>query len=243
MRFDKENLSTRKFGTEFFITVLSIVAEFELRNMSEAVKFGYRHRAKNGSVEVSRILGYNVSYTETWTINHEQAATVRRIFELYLQGHGVAAICKILENEGRKTRTGNMAWGNSTIYDILRNEKYIGDAKAHKTTTNDQLKKAKNTSIPHVYIRDNHPDHRQTNMETRANRNRQPRTHKQRREIVWQILEQIRIQHKDRVRMLWWEMATMGAMVQGRKKTRVGLHKTPTGQIGMQRDTHQGIGT
>ena len=156
VRFDKENISTKTYGVGFIISIYMIMAEFELKSMSQAVKTSYGYRALRGRVEVSKILGYNVSYTEPWTIHEEQAAIVRRIFELYIQGKGVQAICQTLEAEGYKTLTGKSHWGNSVVYEILRNEKYVGDALLHKTTTDENFIDRPNTTIPQVYIDNNH---------------------------------------------------------------------------------------
>jgi len=155
--FDKENLSTKKFGTEFFIVILTIVAEMELRNMSEAVKFGYRFRSRNGSVEVTSITGYEIDDDDNWTINEEQADNVRRIFALYLSGLGMNAIAQQLESEGRIAYKGGTRWSCATIRGILENEKYIGDAKSQKYYSDENFKTRINKGeLPHVYIENNH---------------------------------------------------------------------------------------
>ncbi len=61
----------------------------------------------------------------TLTPNPEEAAVVRRIFELYTQGHGHMSIANHLNQAGIRTRTGK-TWNHLTLRDMLRNDHYIG---------------------------------------------------------------------------------------------------------------------
>ena len=68
-------------------------------------------------------------------------------------------IAKGLEADGILTGAGKPRWHTSTINNILRNEKYIGDALLQKTYTTDFLNKTrvKNTGIvPQYYVEGNH---------------------------------------------------------------------------------------
>lgn len=71
------------------------------------------------------ILGYE-RVGDTYVINEEQAETVRRIYDLYLQGMGSMKIAKILTNEKRKTATGLVKWSMSNIMRAIRNATYTG---------------------------------------------------------------------------------------------------------------------
>lgn len=71
------------------------------------------------------ILGYE-RVGDTYVINEEQAETVRRIYDLYLQGMGSMKIAKILTNEKRKTATGLVKWSVSNIMRAIRNATYTG---------------------------------------------------------------------------------------------------------------------
>ena len=53
-------------------------------------------------------------------INEEQAATVRRIFDLYVEGNGATKICYQLEAENHLTATGLKRWHPSNITRILK---------------------------------------------------------------------------------------------------------------------------
>ncbi|MGY0372330.1 recombinase family protein [Clostridium sp. JNZ J1-5] len=79
-------------------------------------------------------------------INEKQAEIVRRIYKEYLEGKGIRAIAKGLEEDNILTGAGGRKWHDSTIQKILRNEKYSGDALLQKTVTVDFLthKRVKN---------------------------------------------------------------------------------------------------
>ncbi len=57
--------------------------------------------------------------------DEKEAPIVREIFEMYTKGFGLARIVEELNRRGIKTRRGGK-WTKSTLYDLLRNEKYIG---------------------------------------------------------------------------------------------------------------------
>ena len=58
-------------------------------------------------------------------INEKEANTVRRIFELYSQGHGYKAVVNRINKEGHKTKR-NGEFAVSTVKEILQNPVYIG---------------------------------------------------------------------------------------------------------------------
>ena len=59
--------------------------------------------------------------------NKEEADVVRMIFDWYCNGDvGVNMICRRLEALGIKTQKGSSTWNQTTIYNILSNEHYIG---------------------------------------------------------------------------------------------------------------------
>ena len=68
-------------------------------------------------------------------INEEEAAVVRRIFELYVGGLGQAAICRVLEADRIPTRTGNAGWDQGRITHMLKNPTYTGVRYYNRWTT------------------------------------------------------------------------------------------------------------
>ena len=47
--------------------------------------------------------------------------------------------------------------GESTVRDIIKNEKYVGDALLQKTITKDFKKKRNKGEVPMYYVKDTHP--------------------------------------------------------------------------------------
>ena len=86
-----------------------------------------------------------------------EAAIVRKIFELYLNGWGVRKIKKYLEENEIKTVTGKDVWSTSTIDRILSNEKYVGNVLMQKSYTEDFLtgKRKKNEGELNMYFIEN----------------------------------------------------------------------------------------
>ncbi len=88
-----------------------------------------------------------------------EAEIVRRIYAEYLAGNGSFKIAKLLDAEGIPTLTGSK-WNESSILDILKNEKYKGDVILQKTYTPNHLTKLKKRNkgeVDSFYIKDNHP--------------------------------------------------------------------------------------
>lgn len=66
----------------------------------------------------------------------EQAKIIRMIYDLYLDGLSMKRIANQL-NEGLVPTKQNGKWTEGSIFSILRNEKYVGDALLQKTYTVD----------------------------------------------------------------------------------------------------------
>ncbi|HBI6603049.1 TPA: recombinase family protein [Listeria monocytogenes] len=159
--FEKEGVNTLDGTGELLITILSSQAQEESRNLSENTRWGLVRRFENGVISVNhtKFLGYTKDENGELVIVPEEAELVRRIFRLYLEGNSSIKIAKILKADGIKTVTGIDTWQPSVIDQMLRNEKYMGDALLQKTYTVDFLskKRVKNQGIvPQYYIEDNH---------------------------------------------------------------------------------------
>ena len=161
VRFEKENINTLSGDGEFILTVLSSFAEEESRNVSENLKWRYRNKFKVGEMVINtkRFLGYDKDKSGNLVINKSEAEIVKRIFEEYIAGKGATKIARELNGDGIKT-IGDRQWHDSTIFTILKNEKYKGDVRLQKYYTPDYLKKTSlnnNGVLDSYYIEDNHP--------------------------------------------------------------------------------------
>lgn len=127
--FEKEQIDTFDPSAEIMLTVAAAIAENDLEIYSQNMRWSIRHRYQNGWVSVgSGIFGYRMNTeTNTLEIVPEEAETIRRIFDLYLdEGYGPIMICNTLEKEKRISPNGNCSWSRGTVSYILNNEKYKG---------------------------------------------------------------------------------------------------------------------
>jgi len=155
--FEKESINTLNAESELMLSILSSVAEEELNSISQNMHWAYQRRFKQGKVMINttRFLGYDKDRNGNLIINEEQAAIVRRIFEDYLSGLGISRTAKGFD--GIKTISGNAKWAESTVRDIIKNEKYVGDALLQKTITKDFKNKRNKGEVPMYYVKDTHP--------------------------------------------------------------------------------------
>ena len=131
--FEEQNLHTLSNEGEVMLTVLASYAEEELRNMSENQRWAFQNKFQRGELVINtkRFLGYDKDENGELIINPEEAKIVKRIYNLYLSGMGVHAIAKLFNGEKVSTVVGGK-WYSSTITNILKNEKYKGDAILQK---------------------------------------------------------------------------------------------------------------
>lgn len=131
--FEEQNLHTLSNEGEVMLTVLASYAEEELRNMSENQRWAFQKKFQRGELVINtkRFLGYDKDENGELIINPEEAKIVKRIYNLYLSGMGVHVIAKLFNEEKVPTVDGGR-WYSSTITNILKNEKYKGDAILQK---------------------------------------------------------------------------------------------------------------
>ena len=159
--FENENLKLSDQQTELVLAILSAVAQEESRNISENIKQGYQRKFERGEIQTKykNFMGYTEKNGELVVVP-EEAAIVKRIFELYADGYSIRKICNYLEDKGIKTKTGKTKWAPNVIGKMLHNEKYKGCTLMQKTYSEDLLsgKRKKNRGeIKQYYYEDTHP--------------------------------------------------------------------------------------
>ncbi len=140
---DKNNIAfnsiTESFESEttsgkLHLNIMGAIGEFERSTISENVKMGMIARAREGKWNGGKVLGYDIVEIPSegkkrkdtkLEINEKEAMTVRRIFELYSEGHGYKATVNRVNKEGHKSKRGN-AFSTAAIKEILKNPVYIG---------------------------------------------------------------------------------------------------------------------
>ena len=156
--FEKENLNTLDDSTEMILTILSSQAQEESRAISTNVKWGYARKFEKGESTGQRSYGFRKAPTGEMCIVEEEAAVIRNMARWFLDGDSLERIKHRLEDAGIETTTGKRTWSTGTIYNILTNEKIMGDVLLQKTFTADYLTKrrVKNSGQQKQYYVKNH---------------------------------------------------------------------------------------
>lgn len=158
--FEKEGINTLDAVSETFLTWFSAFAQAESESLSQNITRGKRMGYKEGKFSFpSGLYGYNRGDGITPVIIPEQAAIVRKIFHMYLEGNSIRGIKKWLNDNNVETAKSIGEWSESTVSGILRNEKYKGDVLLQKSYTVDYLTQtiAKNKGeVTQYYIENNH---------------------------------------------------------------------------------------
>ena len=154
--FEKENINTLTMNSEFIISLYGSFAQAESEGISKNVTWGVEKSFREGKVRYSldRMLGYRMGDDGVPYVVEAEAEVIRYIFQLCLDGLSTRRIANRLAEEGIKKWDGTTKWFANTVYFILRNEKYAGDAVLQKTYTEDCIshKKVKNHGEKNKYI-------------------------------------------------------------------------------------------
>lgn len=136
--FLNDNINTFDSDSELRLTIMSSIAQDEIRKLSERVRFGYKRSIERGIVSGNNnFYGYKKDKGKL-VIVEEEARLVRLIFDEYSKekmgtqrlGHYLYSEYNIVSKTGRPL-------AGSVIGRIIRNPKYKGYFCAHKETTVD----------------------------------------------------------------------------------------------------------
>ena len=155
--FEKENIDTGLMNSELMLSILSSIAESESRSISGNTKWSIKNRFENGEFIVSTPpYGYR-NQDKKMMIDEEEAAVIKEIFAMTVNGFGCHKIAQTLNNRKIKTRKGKQ-WHPSTIQQIIKNETYTGDLLLQKTYTDKSFNRHVNYGEKNMYlVQDHHP--------------------------------------------------------------------------------------
>ena len=139
--FQNDNINTLDEDSELRLSIMSSIAQDELRKLSSRVKFGHQQAIKNGTVlGNNRIFGYRKDEGRL-VIDEQQAEMVREIFELYATGqYSMKKIETILWNKGYRNYNGNRI-AHTTMSNMIANPKYKGYYVGNKVKVIDMFTK------------------------------------------------------------------------------------------------------
>ena len=123
-----------------------MIAEYERAQIAERTRRGKLHRARGGSQAVLSAAPCGYKYIKKaehcdayWEIDELEAQVVREVFARYVdQGASIGELARWLTERGVPTRTGKSVWDRSTIWAMLRNPAYRGQAAFGKTKTSER---------------------------------------------------------------------------------------------------------
>jgi site-specific DNA recombinase len=123
-----------------------MIAQYERAQIAERTRRGKLHRARGGSQAVMSGAPYGYRYIKKsehmegfWEIDETEAQVVREVFDRYAnEGVSIGELARWLTDRGIPTRTGKTRWDRSTIWAMLRNPAYRGQAAFGKTKTSER---------------------------------------------------------------------------------------------------------
>lgn len=139
--FQSDNINTLDEDSELRLTLMSSMAQDESRKISNRVRFGHHQAIKNGTVlGTNNMFGYTKKDGKL-TINEEEAAFIRELFEMYSTGRfSMKQMEKHFYEKGIRNRKGNKL-SHSTMGNIIRNPKYKGYYVGNKVVITDLFTK------------------------------------------------------------------------------------------------------
>lgn len=135
--FQNDNINTFDKDAELRLTIMSSIAQDEVRKLSERTRFGFK-RAQENSVLLGQnnLFGYN-KVNGRLEIVEQEAEIVREVFERYVAGEmGLRAIANDLDRRGIVGKQGKPLT-YSTLYGMIRNPKYKGFYAGRRYATRD----------------------------------------------------------------------------------------------------------
>lgn len=141
--FLNDNINTILPDSELRLTIMSSIAQDEVRKLSERVSFGMKRSIDSGTVlGCSNIYGY-VKDKGKLVIDEKEAEMIKIIFDRYANTtDGLSKVSKYLYELGYKNKKGKRI-DTTILTRIIENPKYKGYYCGHKTKVLDYRTKKK----------------------------------------------------------------------------------------------------
>ncbi len=150
--FQNDNINTLDEDSELRLSIMSSIAQDELRKLSSRVKFGHQQAIKKNVVlGNSRIFGYRKE-NKRLVIDEEEAPMVRELFKLYAtDSYSMKQIEEILWNKGYRNHNGNKI-AHTTMSGMISNPKYKGWYVGNKVKVVDMFTKKQKFLPPEEWV-------------------------------------------------------------------------------------------
>ena len=150
--FQNDNINTFDEDSELRLTIMSGIAQDELRKLSSRVKFGHAQAIKKSVVlGNSRIFGY-VKDGGRLVIDEGEAPMVRELFELYASGdYSMKQIETLFWDRGYRNHNGKKI-AHTTMSGMISNPKYKGYYVGNKVKVIDLFTKKQKFLPPEEWV-------------------------------------------------------------------------------------------
>ena len=150
--FQNDNINTLDEDSELRLSIMSSIAQDELRKLSSRVKFGHQQAIKSSVVlGNSRIFGY-VKNGGRLVIDEAEAQMVRELFELYAtDAYSMKQIEEIFWQRGYRNLKGNKI-SHTTMSNMISNPKYKGYYVGNKVKVVDMFTKKQKFLPPEEWV-------------------------------------------------------------------------------------------
>lgn len=134
---------------ELLLQVQGVIAEYERAKILERARRGKQHAAKRGSVNVLSKAPYGYRYINKhegggearFEIAFDEARIVQQIFEWIVHERiSIRGVSRRLAQKKIKSPTGKPSWDPTTVWSILRNPAYKGQAAYGRTHITEKRK-------------------------------------------------------------------------------------------------------
>ena len=150
--FQNDNINTLDEDSELRLTIMSGIAQDELRKLSSRIKFGHQEAIKKNVVlGNSRIFGYRKD-NKRLVIDEKEAEMVRELFTLYATDrYSMKQIEEIFWNKGYRNNNGKKIC-HSTMSNTISNPKYKGYYVGNKVKIIDMFTKKQKFLPPEEWV-------------------------------------------------------------------------------------------
>lgn len=143
--FLSDNIVTASNDGELRLTIMSSMAQDEVRKISERTKFGFKRALEKGTVlGTDNIWGYKKDKGKL-IIDEEEAPLIKDVFDMYANDDkiGLKKLSTLLKEKGYCNHNGNPIHQN-TLKRIIQNPKYKGYYTGGLSTVVDYRSKKRN---------------------------------------------------------------------------------------------------
>lgn len=150
--FQNDNINTLDEDSELRLTIMSGIAQDELRKLSSRVKFGHAQAIKKNVVlGNSRIFGYTKDGGRL-VIDEDEAPMVRELFELYATGqYSMKQIENLFWEKGYRNHNAKKI-AHTTMSGMISNPKYKGYYVGNKVKVIDLFTKKQKFLPPEEWV-------------------------------------------------------------------------------------------